>query len=224
MTAQLQDQRPRPRKQPRQARAQHTVNAIVEASARILEEQGHGGFTTNAVAELAGASIGTLYQYFPDKDALLGALIARETSRLVEEVEAASVVTAGREALDEIIQAAVRHQMRRPRLARLLDFEEGRLPFDADTQIVRARIATLLADILARSDFLQSGMPSATGDVLAIIRGMLDAAGERGEEGQGALLARVRRAVLGYLSMPDNSETWSPLDYNENTRRSRFLD
>lgn len=208
MTAQLQDQRPRPRKQPRQARAQHTVNAIIEASARILEEQGHGGFTTNAVAELAGASIGTLYQYFPDKDALLGALIARETSRLVEEVEAASVVAAGREALDEIIQAAVWHQMRRPRLARLLDFEEARLPFDADTQIVRARIATLLADILARPDFpRQSDMPSTTGDVLAIIRGMLDAAGERGEEGQGGLLARVRRAVLGYLLMPDKPET-----------------
>ena len=208
MTAQLQDQRTRPRKQPRQARAQHTVNAIIEASARILEEQGHRGFTTNAVAELAGASIGTLYQYFPDKDALLGALIARETSRLVEEVEAASLVAAGREALDEIIQAAVRHQMRRPRLARMLDFEEARLPFDADTQIVRARIVTLLADILARPDIPpQSDMPFAPGDVLAIIRGMLDAAGERGEEGQGVLLARVRRAVLGYLSMPDRPET-----------------
>jgi AcrR family transcriptional regulator len=100
MTAQPQEQRTRPRKQPRQARAQHTVNAIIEASARILEEQGHGGFTTNAVAELAGTSIGTLYQYFPDKDALLGALIARETSCLVEEVEAANIVVAGRSALD----------------------------------------------------------------------------------------------------------------------------
>lgn len=207
MTAQPQDQRTRPRKQPRQARAQHTVNAIIEASARILEEQGLGGFTTNAVAELAGASIGTLYQYFPDKDALLGALIARETSRLVEEVEAASIVVAGREALDGVIQAAVRHQMRRPRLARLLDFEEARLPFDADTQLVRARIVTLLADILARPDLpRQLDMSSATGDILAIIRGMLDAAGERGEEGQAPLMVRVRRAVLGYLSMPDSAE------------------
>ncbi len=103
MTAQPQVQRTRPRKQPRQARAQHTVTAIIEASARILEEQGHGGFTTNAVAELAGTSIGTLYQYFPDKDALLGALIARETSRLVEEVEAASIVVAGRGALNGLI-------------------------------------------------------------------------------------------------------------------------
>jgi AcrR family transcriptional regulator len=207
MTAQFQNQRTRPRKQPRQARAQHTVNAIVEASARILEEQGHGGFTTNAVAELAGTSIGTLYQYFPDKDALLGALIARETSRLVEEVEAASVVDRGYEALDGLIQAAVRHQMRRPRLARLLDFEEARLPFDADTQIVRMRIVSLLAGVLARPDLpRQSDMSSATGDVLAIIRGMLDAAGERGEAREGELLARVRRAVLGYLLMPENTK------------------
>ena len=207
MTAQPQDQRTRPRKQPRQARAQHTVNAIIEASARILEEQGHGGFTTNAVAELAGASIGTLYQYFPDKDALLGALIARETSRLVEEVEAASMVATGRRALDGVIEAAVRHQVCRPRLARLLDFEEARLPLDADTQLVRAKIVTLLADILSRPDLpQQSDMPSATGDVLAIIRGMLDAAGERGEEGQAPLIVRVRRAVLGYLSMLDSVE------------------
>tara|TARA_R110002124_G_scaffold219391_1_gene385260 strand:- start:1292 stop:1918 length:627 start_codon:yes stop_codon:yes gene_type:complete len=207
MTAQPQDQRTRPRKQPRQARAQHTVAAIIEASARILEEQGHGGFTTNAVAELAGTSIGTLYQYFPDKDALLGALIARETSRLVEEVEAASIVVAGRGALNGVIEAAVRHQMRRPCLARLLDFEEGRLPLDADTQFVRARIVTLLADILARPDLPhQSDTASATGDVLAIIRGMIDAAGERGEERQAQLIMRVRRAVLGYLSMPDSAE------------------
>jgi AcrR family transcriptional regulator len=207
MTAQPQEQRTRPRKQPRQARAQHTVNAIIEASARILEEQGHGGFTTNAVAELAGTSIGTLYQYFPDKDALLGAVIARETSCLVEEVEAANIVVAGRSALDGVIEAAVRHQVRRPRLARLLDFEEARLPLDADTQLVRARIVALLADILARPDLpRQSDVPSATGDVLAIIRGMIDAAGERGEEGQAPLVARVRRAVLGYLSMPDSAE------------------
>ena len=95
MTAQTADQRARPRKQPRQARARHTVDAIVEASARILEEQGHGGFNTNAVADLAGVSIGTLYQYFPDKDALLGALIARETGRLVEDAEAACLVAGG---------------------------------------------------------------------------------------------------------------------------------
>jgi AcrR family transcriptional regulator len=203
MTSQAADQRARPRKQPRQARAQHTVEAIIEASARILEEHGHGGFTTNAVAELAGASIGTLYQYFPDKDALLGALIARETARLVDEAEAAGVLAAGQQALDALILAAVYHQVRRPRLARLLDFEEARLPLDAGTQVVRTRFMAILGDILGRPDLpRQSDISAATADVAAIIRGMIDSAGERGEVGQAALVARVRRAVLGYLSMP----------------------
>ena len=202
MTGQTADQRARPRKQPKQARARHTVDAIVEASARILEEQGHGGFTTNAVADVAGVSIGTLYQYFPDKDALLGALIARETGRLVEDAEAACLMAAGHEALDAVIHAAVRHQLRRPRLARLLDFEEARLPFDAGTQLVRLRFTTIVAEILARPDFPQQpDMAAATGDVASIMRGMIDAAGERGESNQEALAARVRRAVLGYLSM-----------------------
>lgn len=203
MTAQAPDQRARPRKQPRQARARHTVEAIIEASARILEQQGHGGFTTNGVAELAGVSIGTLYQYFPDKDALLGELIARETARLVEEAEAACSMAAGEQALNALIVAAVRHQVRRPRLARLLDFEEARLPLDVGTQVVRSRFVAILAEILGRPDLpRQSDMAAATSDVAAIMRGMIDAAGERGERGQEALVARVRRAVLGYLATP----------------------
>jgi AcrR family transcriptional regulator len=202
MTERASDQRTLPRKQPRQARAQHTVDAIIEAAARILEEQGHGGFTTNAVAELAGVSIGTLYQYFPDKDALLGALIGRKTAGLVEGAEAACMLAAGQQALDALVRAAVRHQVRRPRLARLLDFEEARLPLDAGTQVVRSRFVAILADILARPDFPEpSNIAAAAGDVASIMRGMIDAAGERGEQGQEALVARVRRAVLDYLSM-----------------------
>ena len=65
------------RRIPRQARAAETVAAIVEAAAQILEAGGLAGFTTNAVAERAGVSIGTLYQYFADKNAVLLALAAR---------------------------------------------------------------------------------------------------------------------------------------------------
>ncbi|XAP79738.1 TetR/AcrR family transcriptional regulator [Citromicrobium bathyomarinum] len=203
MTNHATDQRARPRKQPSQARARHTVDAIVEAAARILEEHGHGGFNTNAVAERAGVSIGTLYQYFPDKDALLGALIGRETARLLAEVESAARALSGREALDAVIRAAVGHQVRRPRLARLLDFEESRLPLDADTQAVRARFAAILGSILAREDMpRQEDLTVVTADVAAILRGIVDAAGERDETDQHALAKRVRRAVLGYLMMP----------------------
>ena len=68
-----------PRRGPRQARARATCDAIFEATARILETEGEGGFNTNRVAERAGISIGTLYQYFPNKQAILVAMARRET-------------------------------------------------------------------------------------------------------------------------------------------------
>jgi AcrR family transcriptional regulator len=62
------------RKQPAQARSKATVAAIVEAAARILSDQGWAGFTTNKVADAAGVSIGSYYQYFPDKHSLIEAI------------------------------------------------------------------------------------------------------------------------------------------------------
>lgn len=69
---------PQARKQPRQARSRHAVAAILEAAARILARDGYAGLTTNKTAELAGVGIGSLYQYFPNKDALVLALHLRE--------------------------------------------------------------------------------------------------------------------------------------------------
>lgn len=67
------------RKTPRQARASTTVEVVLQAAAHILERQGLAGFTTNAIAAKAGVSIGSLYQYFPSKEAIL----ARLTSDLL---------------------------------------------------------------------------------------------------------------------------------------------
>jgi AcrR family transcriptional regulator len=66
-----------PRKSPRQERSRRTVERIVEAAARIFHEQGYAGATTNDIADEAGVSVGSLYQYFPNKDALLVALTTR---------------------------------------------------------------------------------------------------------------------------------------------------
>jgi AcrR family transcriptional regulator len=74
-----------PRKRPRQARSQVTVDLILEATARLLVKHGFDGLTTNGVAEAAGVSIGSLYQYFPNKEALVAALIERH----MEEMNAA---------------------------------------------------------------------------------------------------------------------------------------
>jgi AcrR family transcriptional regulator len=69
-----------PRKTPRQARSSELVRAILEAAVRVLEREGAARFTTVRVAEEAGVSVGSLYQYFPNKEALLFRLQADEWS------------------------------------------------------------------------------------------------------------------------------------------------
>ena len=70
------------RRMPVQARARATYSAILEAAAQLLERHGKRGFTANKVAERAGVSIGSLYQYFPNKDAILLAIAEREEADL----------------------------------------------------------------------------------------------------------------------------------------------
>jgi AcrR family transcriptional regulator len=67
----------KPRKEPRQTRARATVDAIVEATTQVLLQEGYERFTTVRAAERAGVSVGTLYQYFPNKAALVAAVIDR---------------------------------------------------------------------------------------------------------------------------------------------------
>jgi AcrR family transcriptional regulator len=71
------DSRISARKSPSQERSRRTVERILDAAARIFHEQGYAGATTNDVADEAGVSVGSLYQYFPNKDSLLVALTRR---------------------------------------------------------------------------------------------------------------------------------------------------
>lgn len=73
-----------PRKRPRQNRSRATVDAILEATAQVLVEDGYDKTSTNRVAERAGVSIGSLYQYFPGKEALVGELVDRYSGRVLE--------------------------------------------------------------------------------------------------------------------------------------------
>jgi AcrR family transcriptional regulator len=66
-----------PRKSPSQERSRRTVDRILDAATRIFHEQGYTGATTNDIADEADISVGSLYQYFPNKDALLVALTQR---------------------------------------------------------------------------------------------------------------------------------------------------
>jgi AcrR family transcriptional regulator len=78
------------RKAPRQARSRATTAAILDAAAHILGERGWAGLTTNAVADVAGVSIGSLYQYFPNKLALIEAVRRRHFDDVLAVLHAAT--------------------------------------------------------------------------------------------------------------------------------------
>ena len=95
-----------PRKRPRQERAAATFNAILEAAARILEKDGIDSVNTNAVAELAGVSVGSLYQYFPTKESILAELLRFNRNILKEKVESAVAGGTGK-TLEETIDLLI---------------------------------------------------------------------------------------------------------------------
>jgi AcrR family transcriptional regulator len=78
------------RKAPRQARSRATIDAMLDAAAHILGDRGWTGLTTNAVAEIAGVSIGSLYQYFPNKLALIEAVRRRHFDEVLAVLRAAA--------------------------------------------------------------------------------------------------------------------------------------
>ena len=82
--------RPRtiPRKQPSQERSKATVDTILAATARVLVREGYDRTSTNKVAAAAGVSVGSLYQYFPSKEALVAALIEDHSMKMLTIVEA----------------------------------------------------------------------------------------------------------------------------------------
>lgn len=76
----------RPRKQPTQSRSRQTIEWLLEATARVFRAEGFGA-TTNRIAAAAGVSIGTLYEYFPSKEALLFALAERHITEAETGIE-----------------------------------------------------------------------------------------------------------------------------------------
>ena len=107
------------RKTPRQTRSKETVEAILTAAARILTTEGFEALTTNRVAAVAGVSVGSLYQYFPNKEALVRALSERHTHGVRDHIRA-RFAEAWERPVDEVarmvIQAIVEARRHQPRL------------------------------------------------------------------------------------------------------------
>jgi AcrR family transcriptional regulator len=111
------------RKSPTQARAEHTVDAILEAAAQILQSDGEEKLNTNRIAERAGFSIGTLYQYFADKEAIIAALAERERDKVLATVVKAlsSVESADSQSvIREIVRTMIGSFSKRKRARRII--------------------------------------------------------------------------------------------------------
>ncbi|HVK99244.1 MAG TPA: helix-turn-helix domain-containing protein [Dongiaceae bacterium] len=109
---------------PSQPRSRQKVEFIIEAATRILRSQGIAGFTTNRIAEVAGVSIGSLYQYFRDKDAILEVIVQRHLDEIGAIAQSGSSEQSDDAAkltrLDELIDAAVAAHARDPALHRAI--------------------------------------------------------------------------------------------------------
>jgi AcrR family transcriptional regulator len=182
------------------------VDDILEATARILEEAGPSGVSTNKVAARAGVSVGSLYQYFPNRDALTGSLILRAHEQIVAGIEDMLERTDGMafdEALDTMIGIAIEMQFKRPRLSRVLEVEEERLPKSEPLVALERQIDELNRAFIGR--FAHPGCPpseiaTAATDMICIVRGLLDGALAIPGFDIESLHLRVRRALAGYLA------------------------
>jgi AcrR family transcriptional regulator len=140
------------RKAPQQSRSRVTVEAILDGAIRVLEQEGSLAMTTTRVAQAAGVSVGTLYQYFPNRQSILDALQEREFQRTTAMLQAVMVDSpAG--STDELARAVIRGLFKlygaAPELHRVLAIEG--LIGEAPKQVIAfdLRMVNLVRSVLA---------------------------------------------------------------------------
>lgn len=195
-----------PRKRPSQERAKATVETILEAAAHVLVSSGYEGTTTKAVAERAGVSIGSLYQYFPSKEALVAMLLERFHQRALQVLAEKLVphpITDLEQEVRELVRVLVEFYAENPRLQRVLLEQAPRIgPLQAVQQI-EARVESLVQIVLAQN--LEFEHPRNLGLVVfVIIRALRSAVWatvvERPElMGTPEFVEELSALILGYL-------------------------
>lgn len=186
------------RKAPRQARSRATVEAVIEAGARILSQEGWAGFTTNKVAEAAGVSIGSLYQYFPEKIALVDAVRRRHLEESLAAVRGASAPDKPLAAFaEDLVDAIVAAHQTHPGLHRAL-LDQAPVPESYMDRNDRFEADYLRCFTEAASRYRGRGGASAEVAGLVVsdaIDGVVHNAARRGMLGDKAVRAELIRLV-----------------------------
>ena len=204
----------KPRKPARQQRAQATVEAILQAAARILAKDSLAGLNTNRVAEVAGISIGSLYQYFPNKEALIAALLLRAHTEQADALKKLALASRGQPlpvAVRALVKLALRGQWEQPRLSAALDHEERRLPVDKLLRAAHQAIDESLLDLLQdhRHAIAPGDLNVMARDVIDIAKALIEKDADGRSEVPAGLEDRVYRAVMGYLVTPTEANPQS---------------
>lgn len=189
-----------PRRKPKQARALETLDTLLEGAAQVLEQRGYARATTNRIADAAGVSVGTVYEYFPDKDALFAALIDRELDALVAAFEAQGV---GAEldleaALLRLVEAGLRAMRFGPELFRALEAVPG-ATFRRRLGEAREVVVALVAQLLEahRREVTVSDLDLAAFLVVSAVEGI--GANLRSTQLDARLPIEITRLVTCYL-------------------------
>lgn len=200
----------RPRKEPKQERSKATVGAILEATVRVLVREGYEGTTTGRIAEVSGYGVGSLYDYFPNKEALVAALIERHAEGMVAVVESTFRAHADSPlpvAVRAWVEAGVEAHLASPELHRVL---VEQVPRVGDLERIGAfeqRIAGLVLSYLERhaAKIRPVDLPlAAFVAAQAVVTLTHKAVSEKPETlKDGRLVGEISDLVLGYLALGD---------------------
>jgi len=194
-----------PRKIPRQSRAQATVRAIIEATAQVLVHAGFERMTTAMVAERAGVSVGSLYQYYPNKQALAAAVVDHYgevfAARFAQAIAAGPGDTLAR-TVDALVATAFESHPHDPRLHKVLIEIAPRVGRGDHRKALSARIAALIEEKLRRhaGDLAADLDPS---EAAVMLEALLETAAHRAlEQHPPACRPRGLRVNAGGWSWP----------------------
>jgi len=157
------------RRSPQQERARETVEVIFEATARILLREGRAALNTNYIAERAGISVGTLYEYFPNKVAILVAMARREIVRVTAAVTRAISDPSSDPRADpaRLAVRALIAEFTRHRKARHIAFQT--LIAEGFGHELEANMDEIARALVARADLIVPGQPGPIPAVTAFI-------------------------------------------------------
>ncbi|HKE96767.1 MAG TPA: TetR/AcrR family transcriptional regulator [Povalibacter sp.] len=194
-----------PRKKPRQRRSRDTIDTIFEATIHVLLANGFDRTTTIQIADRAGVSIGSLYQYFPNKRALLAAIVRRHVGGVVDTTIAACRSVHGKpieEMCATVMAAFVDAKTRRPDISRALYLPTAAVNGDAIVKEESGRCAQAIRDMLITASDATFGQPQIVSNVLVAsivgpTRAVIEAGGDRSTfEG---LKLHLTALCVGYL-------------------------